>query len=173
MSNDVHTFDVRATDDVGNVDPTPASRTWAVDTSGANVTLEVPVDDALTGDSTPIFSGHASTAAGDSATVNVEVYRPVAGAADELVQTRSAARSAVDGSWSVSASPALADGTYVAYATQDDSNSETAYSAPRRFTVDTTEPGVTLTAPPVGHLTNDTTRRSAAAPARPPATRRP
>lgn len=32
-----HTFDVRATDAVGNVDPTPASRTWPVDSSvGAN-----------------------------------------------------------------------------------------------------------------------------------------
>ena len=41
LANDVHTFDVRAIDDVGNVDPTPASRTWAVDTSGAPVTLEV------------------------------------------------------------------------------------------------------------------------------------
>jgi hypothetical protein len=157
LSNDVHTFDVRATDDVGNVDPTPASRTWAVDTSGAAVTLEAPADDSLTNDSTPIFSGHASTAAGDSSTVNVEVYRPVAGAADELVQTRGVTRSAADGSWSVSASPALADGTYIAYATQDDSNADTAYSAPRRFTVDTTQPGVTLTAPPVGQKTNDTT----------------
>jgi hypothetical protein len=63
----------------------------------------------------------------------------------------------VNGSWSVSASPSLADGSYIAYATQDDSNADTAYSAPRTFTVDTTQPGVTLTAPSVGLLTNDTT----------------
>ena len=111
------------------------------------MTLEAPADDALTSDSTPLFSGHASIAAGDSDTVNVEVYRPVAGGSDELIQTRSVVRSSLDGSWSVAASPALADGTYVAYATQDDSNSETAYSAPRTFTVDATSPGVTLTGP--------------------------
>jgi hypothetical protein len=147
LANAVHSFDVRATDSAGNVDPTPASRTWAVNTSGAAVTLEAPADDALTSDSTPLFSGHASIAAGDSDTVNVEVYRAVAGGSDELIQTRSVVRSLIDGSWSVAASPALADGTYVAYATQDDSNSETAYSAPRTFTVDATSPGVTLTGP--------------------------
>jgi large repetitive protein len=147
LTNAVHSFDVRATDSAGNTDPTPASRTWAVDTSGAAVTLEAPADDALTSDSTPLFSGHASIVAGDSDTVNVEIYRPVAGGSDELIQTRSIVRSSLDGSWSVTASPALADGTYVAYATQDDSNSETAYSAPRTFTVDATPPGVTLTGP--------------------------
>jgi large repetitive protein len=153
----VHSFDVRATDDVGNTDPTPATRTWTVDTTGAAVTLEAPADNALTNDSTPLFSGHASTQAGDSDTVNVEVYRPVSGDADELIQTLSVVRSAANGSWSVAASPALADGTYLAYATQDDSNAETAYSAPRTFTVDATEPGVTLTTPAGGSTTNDTT----------------
>jgi large repetitive protein len=157
LSNDVHTFDVRATDGVGNVDPTPASRTWTVDTSGAAVTLQVPADGALTNDSTPLFSGQGSIAAGDSNTVNVEVYRPVAGSTDQLVQTLSVVRSSTDGSWSVSASPGLADGTYIAYATQDDSNGNTGYSAPRTFTVDATQPGVTLTAPASALLTNDTT----------------
>jgi hypothetical protein len=157
LTNDVHTFEVRGTDDVGNVDPTPASRSWSVDTSGAAVTLETPADDALTNDATTSFNGHASTAAGDSATVNLEIYRPVAGGADQLVQTGSATRAASGGYWSLSASPALADGTYIAYASQDDSAAQTSYSAPRRFTVDTTQPGVTLTAPAVGLLTNDTT----------------
>jgi large repetitive protein len=157
LANGLHSFDVRATDGVGNVDPTPASRAWAVETSSAAVTLAAPADNAVTNDSTPLFSGLASTAAGDSNTVNVEVYRPVVGGADELVQTLSVVRSAVNGSWSVAASPALADGPYVAYATQDDSNSNTGYSAPRSFTVDATKPGVTLTTPAAGLLTNDTT----------------
>jgi Bacterial Ig-like domain len=156
LASDLHTFDVRAIDVAGNVDPTPASRSWAVDTTGAAVTLEAPLDDALTNDSTPLFSGHASTGAGDSDTVNVEIYRPVAGGADELVQTRGVVRSSTDGSWSVAASPALADGTYVAYATQDDSNANTSYSAPRTFTVDATQPSVTLTAPATGPTNNTT-----------------
>jgi hypothetical protein len=157
LGNGLHTFAVRATDPAGNVDPTPATRSWAVNTTGAAVTLEVPADNALTNDSTPLFSGHASTAGADSDTVNVEIYRPVSGGPDELVQTRSVVRSSVDGSWSVAASPALADGHYVAYATQDDSNADTAYSAPRSFTVDATAPGVTLTSPSTAQPTNDTT----------------
>jgi hypothetical protein len=157
LGNGLHTFAVRATDAAGNVDPTPATRSWAVNTTGAAVTLEGPDDDALTNDSTPLFSGHASTAVADSDTVNVEVYRPVSGAPDELVQTRSVVRSSIDGSWSVAASPALADGHYIAYATQDDSNADTAYSAPRSFTVDATAPAVTLTSPSTALPTNDTT----------------
>ena len=105
--------------------------------------------------------------------MNVEVYRPVAGAADELVQTRSATRSAVDGSWSVSASPALADGTVRGVRDPGRQQLRDAYSAPRRFTVDTTEPGVTLTAPPVGHLTNDTTPTLSGGAGTTAATRRP
>jgi hypothetical protein len=105
-----------------------------------DVTLEVPADDALTGDSTPIFSGHAEHGGGRLRHGERRGVPAGGRRGGRAVQTRSASRSARDGSWSVSASPALADGTYVAYATQDDSNSETAYSAPRRFTVDTTEP---------------------------------
>src|SRR5204863_109530 len=81
--------------------------------------LEGPPDDTLTNDTTPLFSGHASTVVGDSGTVDVEIYRPVAGGPDELVQTLSTVRSSIDGTWSVAASPGLADGTYLAYATQD------------------------------------------------------
>jgi hypothetical protein len=66
-------------------------------------------------------------------------------------------RSSGDGSWSVAASPALADGVYIAYATQDDSNADTAYSAPHTFTVDASPPGVTLTAPSTSVPTNDPT----------------
>jgi len=157
LSNDVHTFEVRAIDPAGNTDPTPASRTWVVDSSAPAVTLETPPDDALTNDSTPLFSGHASTQAGDASTVTVEVYRPVANGPDTLVETLATTRAAGDGSWSVSASPALADGTYLAYASQDDNAANTAYSPPRTFTVDASAPLVTLTAPPLGVPANDPT----------------
>jgi hypothetical protein len=152
-----HTFDVRASDRAGNVDPTAASRSWVVDSTVAAVTLEQPADDSLTNDPTPLFSGDASVEAGDSDTVTLEIYRPVANGPDTLVQSIDTVRSSSDGSWSVAASPPLSDGSYVAYATQDDDGGDTAYSAPRTFTVDTSPPEVTLTAPATAVPTGDST----------------
>jgi Tol biopolymer transport system component len=42
-----HTFQVRATDVSGNTDPTPASRTWIVDTIAPNVTIDSGPSDAV------------------------------------------------------------------------------------------------------------------------------
>lgn len=44
LSEGPHTFDVRATDAEGNVDPTPAQRTWNVDAEVPQVTSTAPVD---------------------------------------------------------------------------------------------------------------------------------
>jgi VCBS repeat-containing protein len=63
LGDGVHTFDVRAVDNAGNMDPSPASRTWQIDT--------VPPDTALTStppdpdnDSTPTFTFEGSDAGG-------------------------------------------------------------------------------------------------------------
>ena len=119
------------------------------------MTLEQPADDAQTNDDTPTFSGHAGTAAGDSDTVTVKVYRPVAGAPDTLVQTRSTTRSPVDGSWSVPASPELADGYYRAYAAQAGAGG-TATSAAHSFTADTSPPHTLISSGPQGTTASGT-----------------
>ncbi len=41
-----HTFAVRATDAAGNVDPTPATRTWTVDATAPTLTSTLPADGA-------------------------------------------------------------------------------------------------------------------------------
>ncbi len=41
-----HTFEVRASDSLGNTDPTPATRQWTVDTTGPTVTSTSPGDGA-------------------------------------------------------------------------------------------------------------------------------
>jgi hypothetical protein len=157
LSSDFHTVDVRAVDPAGNVDPTPASLTWLVDTTAPAVTLSSPADGSWTNDSTPMFSGVGSTNAGDSATITVEVHRTAADSSDELVETLTATRSAIDGSWSTVASPGLPDGYYTAFATQDDSAANTATSGTVSFSVDTAAPDIHISAPAAGSTTSDST----------------
>jgi hypothetical protein len=88
-----HTFQVRAMDPAGNVDATPASVTWTVDTTLPAVSLTSPANGTATTDTTPSFAGGAGTVVGDSSTVTVKILREVAGAPDELVQTLTTTRS--------------------------------------------------------------------------------
>ena len=91
--------------------------------------------------------------------------------AEQLVQTRTTSASA--GSWSVNASPALADGIYTARAEQTDGAGNLGLSAPTTFTVtsaDITPPAVTLTTPADGSSGQDTRRSTRAPQERPRAT---
>jgi hypothetical protein len=126
-----HTFAVRARDRAGNVDASPATFAWTVDTAAPAVTLAVPADGASLSDATPSLSGAAGTAAGDSATVTVRIYSG-ASASGTPVQTLTATRSG--GSWSATASQ-LADGTYTAQAEQRDTAGNVGRSATRTFAV--------------------------------------
>src|SRR4051795_5616827 len=145
LAEGVHTFDVRAIDAAGNVDPEPASGTWTVNLALPQVTLTTPANDSATNDTTPALAGSASTAAGDSATVTVKLFA-TNNTGGSPVETLTATRTA-DGSWAASAGPALADGPYVAQAEQAGA-AGTATSAPRSFRVDTTAPQTTLTQDP-------------------------
>ena len=52
-----HTFEVRATDPVGNVDPSPASYTWTIDVTAPDTTItDAPVDPTATGDASFSFT---------------------------------------------------------------------------------------------------------------------
>ncbi|MEZ5100164.1 MAG: Ig-like domain-containing protein [Thermoleophilia bacterium] len=148
LADGPHTFQARAIDQAGNVDPSPASRSITVDTTPPTVTLD-PVA-TPTNDTTPGFAGTATAATGDSATVTVAVYAgPTATGAP--VQTRTATVSA--GAWAVAAL-ALADGEYTARATQGDDVGNAGSSTARTFTVDTAAPDTQLLAGP-SSPTND------------------
>ncbi|MCA1684345.1 MAG: Ig-like domain-containing protein, partial [Actinobacteria bacterium] len=145
---------MRARDAAGNVDASPASYTWTVDTQAPAVTLTSPADGSVTNDETPTFAGAAGTASGDSATVTVKVYAG-GSASGTPVQTLTTTRTG--DSWSLEATTALADGTYTAHAEQDDAAGNVGRSGANTFTLDTeapdtTPPAVTLTTP--AHLSS-------------------
>jgi large repetitive protein len=143
-----HTFSVRAIDPAGNVDPSPASVTWTVDTP-ANVPLTwlAPANGALT-NGTPTFSGTAGATNGNGISVQID------DASGNPVEILSASGGS---SWSVQASPSLPDGSYTAFASQLGSDGVTTdYTTVIGFTVDATPPAVSLTSAPAG-TSNDNT----------------
>jgi subtilisin-like proprotein convertase family protein len=102
-----HTFQVRARDAVGNVETTPATWTWTVDTTAPTPTITAPVDGRT-------ITGTAGTAPGDAGAVTVVVYD-----AGTPVRTLATTPDAA-GAWSVAVAPALPPGRYTARATQAD-----------------------------------------------------
>lgn len=57
LTDGPHTFEVRATDSVGNVDPTPASRAWTVDALAPETTIDAgPTGTVATADADLAFS---------------------------------------------------------------------------------------------------------------------
>jgi len=148
LSQGSHTFEVRARDTAGNPDPTPASRTWTVDTIPPSLTLATPANGSSTSDTTPALSGTAGIAAGDSSTVTVEIWTG-SGTSGSPLQARTATRDPSTGAYSVDAA-GLAQGTYTARAKQQDGAGNTGFSAANTFTVDTVAPVVTLDSPANG-----------------------
>jgi hypothetical protein len=109
---------------------------FTVDTQPPSVTLEQPPSPS--GDSTPSFKGTAS----EAGTVTVYVFKG-SPAAKQVAATLHATVS--EGTWSTSATPSLADGTYTALAEEESSlGNESGVSEGRGFTVDTAAPTVTL-----------------------------
>ena len=61
LAQGAHTFDVRAVDPAGNADPTPASRSFTVDTVAPQTTIDSGPS-GVTNDPTPTFTFHSSQA---------------------------------------------------------------------------------------------------------------
>src|SRR5207244_10092419 len=106
--------------------------TFTIDTTAPTPSLTAPPNGSFTKDTTPSFSGAAGTATGDSATVTVNVYAGTS-ASGSPVQTLPAIQSGA--SWTVTASPALGEGTYTARAQQSDLAGNVGFSSPSTFSV--------------------------------------
>jgi len=120
--------------------------TFTIDRNGPEVSLLTPQDGSSTNDSTPTFSGVGGLAEEDLASITVNIYNSELA----LIQTRSTTRNGSTGEYSVDASPALADGTYIAMAEQEDGVGNQGLSSPNTFTIDTVAPTAAITFPANG-----------------------
>ncbi|MDX5437778.1 MAG: Ig-like domain-containing protein, partial [Pontibacter sp.] len=136
LADGEHTLQVRAIDQAGNIDPTPATYTWTIDTKApAPPVVSAPAEGATLNSNKPTISGTAE--AGSAVAVFIganQVGTATAGA---------------DGKWSFVPSTELAEGKQelTAKATDAAGNSSSA-SGVRTFTVDTQSPETTIAAAP-------------------------
>ena len=124
LAQGAHTFDVRAVDAAGNVDATPASRTWTVDTITPYAT---------------ITAGPTGTVAVNGATF--EFHGSETGATFDC-QVDSGPVVACDSPKSYSA---LSDGAHVFSVRTRDAAGNMSLPASRGWTIDTTPPETTIT----------------------------
>ncbi len=135
LADGAHTFEVRATDDSGNTDPSPAIATFEVDTTGPDTALD-PVP-ALGADATPAFT---FAAAEPGVTFECRID--------------GAAFAACTSPWTADA---LADGEHtVAVRARDALGNADASPATATFTVDATAPQTTIAQAPTAVTTDAT-----------------
>lgn len=74
LANKRHTFKVRATDQAGNIDPTPATRTWTVDTKKPTISRLSPKPGASIRDRTPTIRATVKDTATNLRKSNIKLY---------------------------------------------------------------------------------------------------
>ena len=118
------------------------------------VTVTVPANNSAATSTTPTLSGTATSAVGDSTTVNVSVKLGASVVRTFAVTRTGTAWSVGATEWAAASPTSLADGTYTVQATQDDWAGNLGTSNTRTFTVDNNAPTVAVTAPVSGQLYN-------------------
>ncbi|MEJ8800599.1 Ig-like domain-containing protein [Pontibacter sp. H249] len=144
VADGTHTLAVKARDAAGNIDETPASFTWTIDTKApAAPVVLTPAEDAVLSNSRPAISGTAE------ANATVSLF-----SGDTQLGTANAGTS---GSWSFTPVTALADGEQQITAKATDAAGNTGnVSNVRRFTIDAKAPETTIATKPDA-ITNQST----------------
>jgi PASTA domain/Bacterial Ig-like domain len=140
-----HTFQVRATDLAGNVDASPASYTWSVDTSVPSATLVAPADGSAT-NTLPQFQGtFTDPNAADSGTVEFRICSAAAsgGAACGPTVQDVVSSSVASGTTATYTPSSLANGLYYwQVRAQDAAGNQSAWTSTRSLIYDTNTPDV-------------------------------
>jgi hypothetical protein len=147
LTDGSHVFDVRATDQAGNVDTSPATYTWAVDNVAPGTPALTGPADAAFVNALPQVGGtfDDATSGGDTGTLDFRICStsaPAGAACAPVVQssTSSSVSSGSAASWTPAA---LADGTYHWQArARDAASNQSGWSATRSFQLDTSAPTV-------------------------------
>lgn len=136
LSDGLHTFQVQAVDLLGNVDPTPASYTWTVDTTPPSApVVSAPANGATTSNNKPTVIGTAE--ANSTVTILID---------GSTVGTTTANAS---GNWIFTISSALSDGAHTVKAKATDAAGNTSVdSNTNTFIVDTVAPAAPVVSAP-------------------------
>ncbi|WP_408890221.1 Ig-like domain-containing protein [Myxococcus faecalis] len=141
LSEGSHTLAVRARDTAGNVDASPATYTWTVDTTAPDApVIDTPANGVVVPTQRPVISGTGT--AGTLVTVSVDGI--VLGTAPVDAQGR----------WTYTPAVDLGQGLHTATATATDAAGNVSDdSAPSEFTVDTVAPDAPVIATPADGTT--------------------
>lgn len=143
LTDGQHTLLVRAVDQAGNIDDTPAAYTWTIDTKApAAPVVLTPKEGALLNNPKPTISGTAE--AGSKVTVAVDG------------KNIGSATAAADGKWNITSGTALAEGEHTVAATAADAaGNNSPKSNSITFTIDSKAPQTTIVAKPAAVTNKD------------------
>jgi hypothetical protein len=143
LPDGTYTAEVLQADAAGNVGS--AQHTFTIETHTPKVTLaSLP---SFTSDSTPVVGGDVDRTKGVVESVTLRIYDGTAAAESAELAEEPITVTASGNTWSTTVPTPLQDGTYTAQAEQENLAGTPGFSAPTTFTVDTSAPQVTLSAP--------------------------
>jgi hypothetical protein len=159
LSESNHTVDVRATDLAGNVDATPATYSWYVDTSVPSATFVSPADGFATNTLPQFRATFTDSNGSDSGTVEFRICSDPACASVVDDVTSAIVASGATASYTPSSLPNAQ--LYWQVRAQDNAGNQSAWTTMRSFIYDTNTPDVPVLQSPGADAWANTTKLTA------------